>query len=575
MKKKSLFYAVAATLVGSALAIVVATNATKLFATGDESLVGNHYAKKLATDTEAGWKEYWISCTTHEVFLEQPSGGQWTDVSEPQSGGVPEEGHLAYVAPLTYSISSDLTFTFSGKAPVASDYVTTNSDGNIVATWYDDGGNPLADAPTLAGSYKVTFAIEEGTYWAAKDLSGEGMKNFTIAPLTTNVAGSTWTIANVTNDDNNFYAKNDTEGNLEVKGWWLHLLLSGANVDACTNRITFLVKNTAKTTYRAGFKLSGNWSYDIDATLEDYNEEFKLLKYELDYATSVRTLDEFKLLLEGTSLTIGRIWFGEETPTTIVDGNAVSVSAPDGHGTYNDGTNLVIRSNGGSGDDGWFTKTQFDTPYVFDSSSTILKVTMKCSFARTVTYRFAFNNNTVQAGESVGTDFTTFEVAIPSGATSLSWFGFDYGNAFDYIHTIQELEFTTKAVTVNVDGTPVEVNGADGTTVSNDANGYLVMSDWWNCITFDNVYAPEGKNTLAIHFSTSNSYLYKVFGEAGAEAWQHGILADAGGVTKADDGSNWLLLDLDFSIAVSRKVTQINLCNTVSGTNTILEIEFR
>ena len=717
MKKKSF-------LVGSTLAVAAA--GLTLAAVGIRQRVsvtvgsepgGNHYAQKLATTSESGWKEYWISCETGEVFLEEPASGVWVDRDTPESGGAPTIGHAAYVSPMSYSVSSDLTMVYNGKAPVASDYVTTNSDGAISATWFDATGANVIAAPTDAGSYKVSFSVAQGTDWAA--FADPAKRDFVISPYTTNIIDGTSNavVTSVTNDDNDFFVKTADNGDMQIRGWWLHLNWSNVTIPACVSSVTILLRNPSKSTYRMGFRIDGSWTADLDSAVTRYNSDYDQINYDIGYSTSARTLNEFKILLEGTTLNVYRIWFGTKWPTVkITDSGPYNVTAPDGHGLANDSDkNLVIRSNGGTGDDGWFSKVRFTEPFNFTTEfagATALAVTMKCSFARTVTYRFEFNNATVQNSATVGTDFTTFSVLIPVNASRLVSFGFDYGNAFDYIHTVKSLEFVTPATTVRVDGVAVdvasssgnglatnggilevttnggsgdtgwfsrieldtngvaipsgkdtvrftvrrnqaaasdiywdvhfdnqsvrlpnmaitsseyttydcaipsgatkllafgfnhgnenyttyisgidfivkpvtvlvdgvatEVTGVDGTAVSNDANGYLVADDWWNCIHFDNVVAPAGKDTIAIQFETlGRSYLYVVKGEPGADAWQHGVLADAGGTQLAADGDGWLILPLDFSVAASRKVVQINVCNTVVGINTIKAIEFR
>lgn len=37
----------------------------------DKPHSGNHYAKKMPTDTKSGWHEFWICCECGHVFLEE------------------------------------------------------------------------------------------------------------------------------------------------------------------------------------------------------------------------------------------------------------------------------------------------------------------------------------------------------------------------------------------------------------------------------------------------------------------------------------------------------------------------
>ncbi|MCF0108132.1 MAG: leucine-rich repeat protein [Bacilli bacterium] len=65
------------------VATVVSSESNFLNAAGDFN--GNHYAKRDATFTQSGCNEYWIDCTTHEVFLSRPAG--YTD---PDPDNIPQ-----------------------------------------------------------------------------------------------------------------------------------------------------------------------------------------------------------------------------------------------------------------------------------------------------------------------------------------------------------------------------------------------------------------------------------------------------------------------------------------------------
>ena len=43
-------------------------------------LNGNHYTERQ--DIQGGCKEYWIDCATHQIFLEEPTSGNWTEAGE-------------------------------------------------------------------------------------------------------------------------------------------------------------------------------------------------------------------------------------------------------------------------------------------------------------------------------------------------------------------------------------------------------------------------------------------------------------------------------------------------------------
>ena len=66
--------------------------------------VGNHYAEKDPTRTEAGHKEFWACCKCHEVFLTLPEG-TFTDADEALMTGGLGDAHPAYVAPYELEIA--------------------------------------------------------------------------------------------------------------------------------------------------------------------------------------------------------------------------------------------------------------------------------------------------------------------------------------------------------------------------------------------------------------------------------------------------------------------------------------
>ena len=68
--------------------------------------VGYHYSAKEATNSESGWKEFWVCCKCHESFLEKPDGNFVDQDSSKMVGGV-DKNHIAYLPSLSGGENGD------------------------------------------------------------------------------------------------------------------------------------------------------------------------------------------------------------------------------------------------------------------------------------------------------------------------------------------------------------------------------------------------------------------------------------------------------------------------------------
>ena len=62
---------------------------------------GNHYLAKPATMDESGWVEFWACCKCGHQYIGVAPDGDWTTADPSKMIGVINEGHIAYVPPLT------------------------------------------------------------------------------------------------------------------------------------------------------------------------------------------------------------------------------------------------------------------------------------------------------------------------------------------------------------------------------------------------------------------------------------------------------------------------------------------
>lgn len=149
MKKKYLILSLIASMTFSA-AVVFASFKTSSFASPKAQTcehVGNHYSMKAATETESGWKEFWVCCKCHEVYLTMPEG-QFVDNDASQMTGGVNYGHPAYIAPLSGEYI--VTFIQEGQE----DIIRTVAQGGT-----------LLDIPTPASKtgYTVTWDTDDFT----------------------------------------------------------------------------------------------------------------------------------------------------------------------------------------------------------------------------------------------------------------------------------------------------------------------------------------------------------------------------------------------------------------------------
>ena len=561
----------------SLCAVFASRNNFSLIKATNGSPRGNHYAKKLATTTESGYMEYWIDCSSSEVYLEEPSEGVWVDQTTAQSGGAPIEGHAAYVAPT--SITMKTSMAYDGYAPEASDIYTTNHDGVATITWYDSSEAQLGSAPVNAGNYYVKVDFAEG----AKHAAVVGTKQaFEITPFSTNIVQNQPGVTFTATSDSNLVLKNENDGSLTINGWWVNLYPTGMTAPAYTTKINFLVKNPALSTYRLCITFTnGNWTDQIDVPVKDYDSTYKILSISFEeasqiYSRDVMTVSEMKFLVQDTGLNIASIFYNEEAPKAYIDGSLVSVSSSTARLT-NHGNSLSIRALNETDAYWWNSIAVGESGYTFEAGADIVKLTItpKKYIVDDIYFNLTFNNTTVQQSVSsmgctlsVGTT-SVLTVPVPSGATKLVSFGFSGGKVFDQILFINSIEFMEQPVTVNVNSTPYEVIGTQNTVVSNDANGYLVLTEWWTYFKLASNFDLTGKTTLKIkvtNTANATSYLYKVTAADGI------AIADAAGTQLAVDGDGYLNITLDFGNTDSRILGEIGLCNTNVGNNTVQEI---
>lgn len=86
MKKRNLVLSVFSLLAIGTIAVGASSGAFRglgemLLADGTTT-VWRHYPRREATPTEKGIREYWVSCSSHEVTFEKPRSGTIEDMTE-------------------------------------------------------------------------------------------------------------------------------------------------------------------------------------------------------------------------------------------------------------------------------------------------------------------------------------------------------------------------------------------------------------------------------------------------------------------------------------------------------------
>lgn len=108
MKKNKKFLVIAATLLAFALGAAIVsqttlglTNVNSVHASECSHHSGYHYLAKEATIDDSGWVEFWACCICgHQYIGEAPQGDWVTQDPSHMIGGV-QQGHIAYVPPLS------------------------------------------------------------------------------------------------------------------------------------------------------------------------------------------------------------------------------------------------------------------------------------------------------------------------------------------------------------------------------------------------------------------------------------------------------------------------------------------
>lgn len=123
MKKKIVLALLSLTAAVVTSVVLIGSKDSSMSIAGECEHSGNHYAAKEQTCTTSGYLEHWVCCTCHEVFLEEPGSGVWTDQTELQY--VMQDTNPAYVAPHTFN-----------KQVVDSKYLAAAATFSSPATYY-------------------------------------------------------------------------------------------------------------------------------------------------------------------------------------------------------------------------------------------------------------------------------------------------------------------------------------------------------------------------------------------------------------------------------------------------------
>ena len=411
--------------------------------------------------------------------------------------------------------------------------------------------------------------IEENS-WVIEQLS-----NVVTSDIVRDQANVQFTITT----DGDLSIKEEDDGSLTVGGWWVFLVPSGMTIPSYTSKINMLVKNPTKDMYKICYTTSqGNWTDVQDVQVKDYDDNYKILSISFMEAGQIfsntdLTVSEIKILLEGAKLTIASIFFNDDVPVLKVDGKNTAVSSTNaGLVNLNDGS-LAVRKCASSE---WWNQIDVNGSigYAFESGVSVveMELTPQKYFVDDMHFRFTFDNTTTQASfSSAGCTLalntkSTLRVALPSGATKLMSFGFSGGDVNDQIIIVNAINFVKQSITVKVNGTAKNVVGTGGTSVENNDDGDLVLTEWWTYFAFETPIALTTERTVKIKVTNPNgvsSYLYKINDKDGH------CIADAAGTAKAIDADGYLVITLD---ADASSVGEIGLCNTSVGKNTIQSI---
>ena len=108
MKKIKKFLIIMATLPTFALGATVVfqtklvfDNANNAHAIECDHHSGNHYLAKEATIDDPGWVEFWACCKCGHQYIGEAPEGDWVTQDPTHMIGVVDEGHIAYVPPLS------------------------------------------------------------------------------------------------------------------------------------------------------------------------------------------------------------------------------------------------------------------------------------------------------------------------------------------------------------------------------------------------------------------------------------------------------------------------------------------
>ena len=108
MEKNKKFLVIASALLTFALgAAVVSQTNTNLsrvnnaFATECSHHSGYHYLAKEPTIDNPGWVEFWACCKCGHQYIGEAPEGDWVTQDPAYMSGTVQEGHIAYVPPLT------------------------------------------------------------------------------------------------------------------------------------------------------------------------------------------------------------------------------------------------------------------------------------------------------------------------------------------------------------------------------------------------------------------------------------------------------------------------------------------
>ena len=108
MKKNKKFLVIATTLLTLAFGATVVfqstlgfTNLSNAHATECSHHSGYHYLAKEPTIDNPGWVEFWACCKCGHQYIEEAPEGDWVTQDPSHMIGVVQEGHIAYIPPLS------------------------------------------------------------------------------------------------------------------------------------------------------------------------------------------------------------------------------------------------------------------------------------------------------------------------------------------------------------------------------------------------------------------------------------------------------------------------------------------